>query len=51
MFVPRETSDKSKRANYIFAITPVTLSVDEEEKKISTVNTIKKTITTTSMLS
>ena len=50
MFVPREPCDKSKRANYIFAITPVTLSVDEEEKKISTVNTIKKTITTTSML-
>ena len=50
MFVPRETSDKSKRANYIFAITPLTLSVDEEEKKICTVNTIKKTITTTSLL-
>ena len=50
MFVPRETSDKSKRANYIFAITPLTLSVDEEESKLSTVTTIKKTITNTSML-
>ena len=49
VFVPRETRDKSKRENYIFAITPLTSTTDEGDDWEGSNTSIKNAITASSL--